>query len=84
MFFEAQRPKYLNTLKAQLNGRNRILWESFLRETEQSGVLYAFPPCAFSLDLLRRVAGDLSADGSQDDHLVVVVLRDRPIAQGLG
>lgn len=24
------------------------------RETEQSGVLYAFPPCAFSMDLLRR------------------------------
>ena len=26
----------------------------FFRETEQSGVLYAFPPCAFSMDLLRR------------------------------
>ena len=46
------------------------------KETEQRGALYVFPPCAFSLDLLRRVAGDLSADGSQDDHLVVVVLRD--------
>ena len=46
------------------------------KETEQRGALYVFPPCAFSLDLLRRVAGDLSADGSQDDHLVVVVLRN--------
>ena len=30
------------------------------KTTEQSGVLYAFPPCNFSLDLLRRVSGDLS------------------------
>jgi len=45
------------------------------RETEQSGVLYAFPPCAFSMDLLRRVAGNLSDEGSKDDHLVVVVVR---------
>jgi len=48
------------------------------RETEQSGVLYAFPPCAFSLDLLRRVAGNLSDEGSKDDHLVVVVVRGGP------
>merc|ERR1712037_776904 len=45
------------------------------RETEQSGVLYAFPPCVFSMDLLRRVAGNLSDEGSKDDHLVVVVVR---------
>ena len=34
------------------------------KATDQTGVLYAFPPCNFSLDLLRRVAGDLS-----DEHL---------------
>merc|ERR1711862_589952 len=39
------------------------------KATEQSGVLYAFPPCNFSLDLLRRVSGDLSDEGSKDDHL---------------
>lgn len=45
------------------------------KATEQSGVLYAFPPCNFSLDLLRRVSGDLSDEGSKDDHLVVVVVK---------
>jgi len=45
------------------------------KTTDQSGVLYAFPPCNFSLDLLRRVAGDLSDEGSKDDHLVVVVVK---------
>merc|ERR1712098_980371 len=46
------------------------------RETEQSGVLYAFPPCAFSSDLLRRVSPNLSeTEGNKDDHLVVVVVR---------
>jgi RNA-binding protein 15 len=50
------------------------------RETEQSGVLYAFPPCAFSMDLLRRVAGNLSDEGSKDEHLVVVVVRGGPTA----
>merc|ERR1719270_259618 len=45
------------------------------KATEQTGVLYAFPPCNFSLDLLRRVAGDLSDEGSKDDHLVVVVVK---------
>ena len=45
------------------------------RDTEQTGVLYAFPPCPFSLDLLRRVAGHLSDESAKDDHLVVVVVR---------
>jgi len=45
------------------------------RETDQTGVLYAFPPCPFSLDLMRRVACNLSDEGSKDDHLVVVVVR---------
>ena len=45
------------------------------KTTEQSGVLYAFPPCSFSLDLLRRVAKALPDESSKDDHLVVVVVR---------
>ena len=45
------------------------------RETEQTGVLYAFPPCTFSMDLLRRMATDLTDEGSKEDHLVVVVVR---------
>jgi len=45
------------------------------KETEQTGVLYAFPPCNFSMELLRRVATDLTDEGSKDDHLVVVVVR---------
>ena len=32
----------------------KFMFFFFFRETEQSGVLYAFPPCAFSMDLLRR------------------------------
>ena len=45
------------------------------RDSEQSGVLYAFPPCSFSMDLLRRGAAQLSEEGAKDDHLVVVVVR---------
>jgi len=45
------------------------------RETDQGGVLYAFPPCPFSMELLRRVACNLTDEGSKDDHLVVVVVR---------
>lgn len=44
-------------------------------DTEQTGVLYAFPPCSFSLDLLRRVASALPDESAKDDHLVVVVVR---------
>ena len=45
------------------------------RETEQNGVLYAFPPGSFSTELLRRAASQLSDEGVKDDHLVVVVVR---------
>ena len=45
------------------------------RDSEQGGVLYAFPPCSFSMDLLRRGAAQLSDEGAKDDHLVVVVVR---------
>ena len=39
------------------------------------GVLYAFPPCTFSLDLLRRVSPSLTEESTRDDHLVVVVVK---------
>eukprot|EP00095_Tigriopus_kingsejongensis_P002298 snap_masked-scaffold1442_size41114-processed-gene-0.7 protein:Tk02298 transcript:snap_masked-scaffold1442_size41114-processed-gene-0.7-mRNA-1 annotation:"predicted protein" len=39
-----------------------------------SGVLYCFPPCLFSSDLLRRECPDLSIDLAKDDHLVVLVV----------
>jgi len=39
------------------------------------GVLYAFPPCAFSLELLHRVAPALTEESARDDHLVIVVVR---------
>ncbi|TRY70154.1 hypothetical protein TCAL_06642 [Tigriopus californicus] len=39
-----------------------------------SGVLYCFPPCPFSSDLLRAEAPDLSIDLAKDDHLVVLVV----------
>merc|ERR1719445_1462723 len=45
------------------------------RETEQNGVLYAFPPGSFSTELLRRAASQLADEGAKDDHLVVVVVR---------
>merc|ERR1712083_1235281 len=44
------------------------------KQTEQTGVLYAFPPYNFSMEL-RRMATDLTDEGSKDDHLVVVVVR---------
>lgn len=42
---------------------------------DHTGVLYAFPPCQFSMELLRRVCPGLGDEGSKDDHLVVVVVR---------
>ncbi|KAF4526006.1 hypothetical protein B566_EDAN000798 [Ephemera danica] len=45
------------------------------KETEATGVLYAFPPCAFSADLLKRAAPNLSEEGLKEDHLVIVVVR---------
>lgn len=41
------------------------------------GVLYCFPPCAYSLELLRREAPDLADDG-KDEFLVVVVVCGNP------
>ncbi|XP_035212168.1 RNA-binding protein spenito-like [Stegodyphus dumicola] len=42
---------------------------------DASGVMYAFPPCSFALDLLRRIAPNLTSDCSKEDHLVVVVVK---------
>ncbi|KAG8191659.1 hypothetical protein JTE90_016449 [Oedothorax gibbosus] len=42
---------------------------------DANGVMYAFPPCAFALDLLRRIAPNLTSDSSKEDHLVVVVVK---------
>ena len=38
------------------------------------GVLYCFPPCAYSMDLLRREAPDVIDESNKDDHLLVVVV----------
>lgn len=45
------------------------------KETEATGVLYAFPPCDFSSDLLKRTCHNLSEEGLKEDHLVIVVVR---------
>lgn len=45
------------------------------KDTETTGVLYAFPPCAFSTELLKRTAHNLSEEGLKEDHLVIVVVR---------
>ncbi|RWS26705.1 putative RNA-binding protein 15-like protein [Leptotrombidium deliense] len=42
---------------------------------ELMGVLYAFPPCPFALELLRKVAPNLSGESSKEDYLVVIVVR---------
>ncbi|UYV73993.1 RBM15B [Cordylochernes scorpioides] len=42
---------------------------------ELSGVLYAFPPCPFSFELLKKVAPNLSNANIKDDHLIIVVVR---------
>ena len=43
------------------------------RKTGAAGVLYAFPPCDYGLELLKRTADSLTSDESmKDDHLVIV------------
>lgn len=44
----------------------------------QQGVLYCFPPCTYSLDLLRREAPDLVSQEGKDEFLVVVVVCGSP------
>ena len=45
------------------------------KDTEGTGVLYAFPPCAFSTELLKRTCPSLSDEGLKEDHLVIVVVK---------
>ncbi|XP_055916656.1 RNA-binding protein spenito [Eupeodes corollae] len=45
------------------------------KETEATGVLYAFPPCDFSTELLKRTCHSVTEDGLKEDHLVIVVVR---------
>lgn len=49
---------------------------SLLNKTEEmTGVLYAFPPCDFSTELLKRTCPNLTEDSFKEDHLVIVVVR---------
>ncbi|EZA55878.1 Putative RNA-binding protein 15B [Ooceraea biroi] len=45
------------------------------KDTEGTGVLYAFPPCAFSTELLKRTCPSLSDESLKEDHLVIVVVK---------
>lgn len=45
------------------------------KETEATGVLYAFPPCDFSSELLKRTCHNVTEEGLKEDHLVIVVVR---------
>ncbi|KAL0279623.1 UNVERIFIED_CONTAM: hypothetical protein PYX00_001138 [Menopon gallinae] len=45
------------------------------KESDSSAVLYAFPACSFSTELLKRSSPGLSEEGLKEDHLVIVVVR---------
>lgn len=45
------------------------------KETEVTGLLYSFPPCTFSADLLKRSCPNLPEESLKEDHLVIVVVR---------
>jgi RNA-binding protein 15 len=45
------------------------------KDTEATGVLYAFPPCAYAADLLKRTAYGMSAEALKEDHLMIVVVK---------
>lgn len=45
------------------------------KETEATGVLYSFPPCPFSTELLKRTCPNLSDEAIKEDHLIIVVVR---------
>lgn len=45
------------------------------KETEATGVLYSFPPCPFSTELLKRSCPNLSEEAILEDHLIIVVVR---------
>lgn len=44
------------------------------KDADLNGVLYCFPPCAFSTDLIRREAPYVNTDETKDDHLVILVV----------
>lgn len=45
------------------------------KSTEATGVLYAFPPCDFSAELLKKTCHNVTEDALKEDHLVIVVVR---------
>lgn len=46
------------------------------KESDHKGVLYLFPPCAYAIDLLHRVAPNLSGETTtKEDYLVVAIVR---------
>lgn len=45
------------------------------KETEATGVLYVFPPCDFSTELLKRTCQNVSDEGLKEDHLMIAVVR---------
>lgn len=45
------------------------------KETEATGVLYSFPPCEFSSELLKRSCHNLTEESLKEDHLIIVVVR---------
>lgn len=46
-----------------------------VKETEATGVLYAFPPCDFSSELLKKTCHSITEEALKEDHLVIVVVR---------
>ncbi len=48
----------------------------FNKDTEASGVLYAFPPCDYAADLLKRTAHSMPAEALKEDHLMIVVVKN--------
>ena len=71
------RARPLRTLVAYLKQKDAagVITLSGGTSGSTGSVLYAFPPCTFSLDLLRRAAPNLTEETTKDDHLVVVVVR---------
>ena len=47
----------------------------FNKDTEAKGVLYAFPPCQYAADLLKRTAHAMPAESMKEDHLMIVVVK---------
>jgi RNA-binding protein 15 len=39
-----------------------------------TGVVYAFPPCHFSFELLRASSPNIIEDDSKEDHVVIVMV----------